>query len=76
MWSAGIWSRKVREISENSFEITHRAADIVALEYTVMDLHIGTSASINGAPGVFPGSKAINKPLEVVCPPPGIGGKF
>jgi hypothetical protein len=57
MSPAGNWSRKVREISENSFETTHRVADSVALECTAMDLHIGTSASINIAP------------LEVACPP-------
>jgi hypothetical protein len=65
MWPAGNWSRKVREISENSFEITHRAADSVVLECTVMDLHIGTTFGINSAP------------LKVACgPPPGIGAKI
>jgi hypothetical protein len=36
----------------------------VALEYGVVDLHIGTGVSIN------------SPPLEVACPPPGIGAIF
>jgi hypothetical protein len=64
MWPAGNWSRKVRENSQNSFGMAYNGGNSVALEYAVVDLHIGTRLSSNSST------------LEVACPPPGIGTKF
>ena len=59
--------RKFREISQNRVGTTYEFSTI-AVEYGVVDLHIGTTLGINSAA------------LEVACPPPGIGaeksGKF
>ena len=62
MWPAGNWSRKVREISLNSFGGTYFEGS-VAFKRAVVDLN-SASISINGST------------LEVACPPPGIGAKF
>jgi hypothetical protein len=55
---------KSGEILRTGFEVTHVAAGSVALKCAVMDLHTGTTASIN------------SPPLEVACPPQGIGAKI
>jgi hypothetical protein len=65
MWPAGNWSRKVREISQNSFGATstYRYGS-VAVEGAGIDLHISTTIGTNSSA------------LEVACPPPGHRRKF
>jgi hypothetical protein len=54
--------RKFREFSQNRVGTTY--VSTIAVEYGVVDLHIGTTIGINSSA------------LEVACPPPGIGAKI
>jgi hypothetical protein len=54
---------KFREISQNRVGTTY-VFSTIAVEYGVVDLHIGACEGIN------------SPPLEVACPPPGIGAKI
>jgi hypothetical protein len=58
----GIGAKKVQEGSRNSFVSTY-IGGVVALEYGVVDLHIGITVNINSSA------------LKVACPAPGIGAK-
>jgi hypothetical protein len=60
----GFGVEKSREILRTGFEVTHVAAGSVALKCAIMDLHIGTITGTNSSP------------LEVACPPQGIGAKI
>jgi hypothetical protein len=62
VWPAENWSENFKEISQNTVVITYTTAGSIALEYAVIDLHIGTTGKNSTA-------------LEVACPPPDIGAK-
>jgi hypothetical protein len=59
----GIGAKKNQESSRKSFVSTY-IGGVVALEYGIVDLHIGITDNINSSA------------LEVACPPPGIERKF
>jgi hypothetical protein len=59
----GIGAKKFQESSRRKQPVTTYIASSVALEYRVVDLHIGT-IGINSTA------------LEVACPTPGIGAKI